>query len=48
MAEAGDESKGVGQEAERGRNEEEELKVKEYELEVIQRSDPAAASAAAV
>ena len=44
-----DESKGVGQEAERGRNEEEEeLTVKEEELEVTQRSDPAAASAAAV
>ena len=43
-----DESKGAGQEAERGRNEEEEFTVKEEELEVIQRSDPAAASAAAV
>ena len=44
-----DESKVVGQEAERGRNEEEEeLTVKEEELEVTQRSDPAAASAAAV
>ena len=44
-----DESKGVGQEAERGRNEEEEeLTVKEEEFEVTQRSGPAAASAGAV